>query len=293
MPQIETTNTAINKFLGITLAALLILAAFFMKMPYSIKNNSYALFREGLRQKALWSTRTMPTLNGDHFKIRYTLGNEQDAVLVLTAAERFYYPIAEKYGFTGKGKIPIIVYNSRVELNHHFGWEANESAMGVYWAGVIRVLSPQVWIDEANPEMYQEKFMQSGPMAHEFTHLVVDYITAGNYPRWFTEGMAQFEEYKLTGFEFEALPATLDQPPYPLAEMNLRFDELPNQPLAYRQSYLAVRYIAEVHGEDTLKEILKNLAAGNKMEIALEKALGVKMKTFEENYLNWARATRE
>ncbi|MEG6522746.1 peptidase MA family metallohydrolase [Desulfotomaculum sp. 1211_IL3151] len=289
MPQIETTNTKINKFIGITLAALLILAAFFMKMPYTIKNTSYTLFREGMRQKALWSTKTMTTLNGDYFKVRYTPGNEQDATLVLTAAERFYSPIAEKYGYTGKGRIPIIVYNSRADLNRNFGWEANESAMGVYWAGVIRVLSPQVWIDEADPEMYREEFIQSGPMAHEFTHLVVDYITAGNYTRWFTEGMAQYEEYKLTGFEFDSLQATLDQPLYPLAEMNLHFDDLPNQPLAYRQSYLAVRYIAEVHGEDVLKEVLKNLASGNKMEIALEKSLGVKMKNFEENYQNWAK----
>lgn len=289
MPQIVTTNAALNKFLGITLAALLILAAFFMKFPYIIKNNSYTLLREGLRQKALWSTRTMTSLNGDHFKVRYTLGNEQDAALVLTAAERFYSPIAEKYGYTGQAKIPIIVYNSRAELNRNFGWEANESAMGVYWAGVIRVLSPQVWVDEPDPDRYREEFIQSGPMAHEFTHLVVDYITAGNYTRWFTEGMAQYEEYKLTGFEFDALPATLNQPLYPLAEMNQHFDDLPNQPLAYRQSYLAVCYIAEVYGEDSLKEILKNLAAGKQMEIALEKALGVEMKDFEEDYQNWAK----
>ncbi|GAB6179215.1 hypothetical protein JCM14036_05340 [Desulfotomaculum defluvii] len=289
MPQMEKRNISINKYLGITLAAVLILAAFFMKLPYFVKNSSYIIYREGFRQKALWTTRSMHTLSGDHFKLRFSQGNVKDAELVLATAEKFYAPIAEKYGYTGKGKIPIIVYSSRAELNRNFGWEANESAMGVYWAGVIRILSPHIWIDEDDPNLYREEFVHSGPMAHEFTHLVVDYITSGNYTRWFTEGIAQYEEYKLTGFEFDKLQASLDQPLYRLAEMNAYFDDLPNQPLAYRQSYLAVRYIAEVYGEDTLKVILQNLAQGNKTETVLEKVLGVNMKDFEENYINWAK----
>lgn len=292
MPQMINKTILTNRYLGITLAAVLILAAFFMGLPYFMKNSGYILFREGFRQKALWTTRSMPTLSGDHFKIRFNQGNAKDAELVLATAEKFYVPIAEKYGYTGKGKIPIIVYPSRSELNRNFGWEANESAMGVYWAGVIRILSPHVWINEADPILYREEFIQSGPMAHEFTHLVVDYITSGNYTRWFTEGIAQYEEYKLTGFEFDTLQASLDQPLYRLDEMNAYFDSLPNQPLAYRQSYLAVRYIAEVYGEDSLKAILENLARGYKMETVLERVLGDNAKDFEENYINWAKGKK-
>ncbi|ABO51795.1 conserved hypothetical protein [Desulforamulus reducens MI-1] len=291
MPQIIKTMNSMfgNKYLGITFAALLILAAFFMKLPQVFKNTNYNLFREGLKQKALWTTRSMDTLKGEHFNVRFTPGNEEDAKLVLAAAEKFYTPIAEKYGYTGKGKIPIIVYPSRLELNRNFGWEANESAMGVYWAGVIRVLSPNVWLSEEDLDKYREEFMQSGPMAHEFTHLVVDYKTAGNYTRWFTEGIAQYEEYKLTGFEFDDKQASLKQPLYTLDEMDAYFDNLPNQPLAYRQSYLAVRYIAEVYGEDSLKRILESLASGNKMEDALVMVLNNEMVDFEGNYKNWAK----
>ncbi|MEW6698114.1 MAG: peptidase MA family metallohydrolase [Bacillota bacterium] len=291
MPGIEKNTDAarMHRYLGITLAALLILAAFFIKLPNVIRTGTYTVFRETMKQKALWTTRHMETLNGDKFMVRYTAGHEADAELVLATAEKFYAPIADKYGYTGRSKIPVIVYPSRPELNRNFGWQANESAMGVYWTGVIRVLSPKVWVTEEDPASYRSEFMNSGPMAHEFTHLVVDYVTRGNYTRWFTEGVAQYEEYKLTGFEFEDMEAALDQPLYRLAEMDMYFDNLPNQPLAYRQSYLAVRYIAEVYGEESLKAILKSLAKNDKIDQAIPKSLGVEMEVFEKNYQFWSR----
>lgn len=291
MPRIEKDTDAarMHRYLGITLAAALVLAAFFMKLPNVIRSGTYTVFRETLKQKALWTTRHMETLNGDKFIVRYAAGHKADAELVLATAEKFYAPIADKYGYTGRSKIPVIVYPSRPELNRNFGWQANESAMGVYWTGVIRVLSPKVWVTEEDPASYRNEFMNSGPMAHEFTHLVVDYVTGGNYTRWFTEGVAQYEEYKLTGFQFEDMEAALDQPLYRLDEMDMYFDNLPNQPLAYRQSYLAVRYIAEVYGEESLKAILKSLAKNDKIDQAIPKSLGVEMEVFEKNYQFWSR----
>lgn len=277
------------KIIGLGMAALLFVAAVFMKLPLAIRSGTYMIFRESLKYKALWTTRDMETIEGKHFIVRYTEGNKSDAQLVLQTAEKFYQPIASKYGYNDSGKIPVIVYPSRAELNRNFGWPANESAMGVYWAGVIRVLSPCVWVNETSPEAYQEEFLTSGPMAHEFTHLVVDHISRGNYTRWFTEGLAQYEEYKLTGFEFGEAGASLDQPLYQLADMNTKFDILPNQPLAYRQSYLAVRYLAQTYGEQALKDILQLLAKNQKTEQAITQVTGVDFDKFEADYQGWAK----
>ena len=284
----NTNISKAHKLIGIAMAALLLVAAVFMKLPVAIRSGTYMVFRETLKYKALVTTRDMETLNSEHFMVRYTAGNKRDAQLVLNTAEKFYQPIADKYGYDGRGKIPVIVYPSRPELNRNFGWPANESAMGVYWAGVIRVLSPNVWINETNAEEYRDVFINSGPMAHEFTHLVVDHISVGNCTRWFTEGLAQYEEYKLTGFEFNETEATLNQPLYQLKEMDTNFDNLPNQALAYRQSYLAVRYIAEVYGEQALKDILQGLAKNQKIEQAITGILGEGFDKFEANYQRWA-----
>ncbi len=290
MPQtVRSANISkAYKLIGIAMAALLIVAAVFMKLPMTIRSGAYMVFRESLKYKAIWTSRDMETLHGEHFMVRYTTDNKRDAQLVLNTAEKFYQPIADKYGYDGRGKIPVIVYPSRPELNRNFGWPANESAMGVYWAGVIRVLSPNVWVTETDAKEYRDVFINSGPMAHEFTHLVVDYMSQGNYTRWFTEGLAQYEEYKLTGFEFDETEATLNQPLYPLKEMDAYFDNLPNQALAYRQSYLAVRYIADVYGEEALKDILRQLAKNQKTEQAITVVLGEEFDKFEANYQSWA-----
>lgn len=277
-----------SRYLGIILTVLILLTIFFVRLPNVARTAAYNVFREGLKQKALWTTRHMETLQGQHFIVRYTGNNRSDAELVLATAERFYAPVASKYGYSGKGKIPVIVYPSRSELNRNFGWPADESAMGVYWAGVIRVLSPDIWVGESNSALYKEAFETDGPMAHEFTHLVVDYITGGNYTRWLTEGLAQYEEYQLTGFEFDETGALLGQTLYPLGEMDLNFDRLPNQALAYRQSYLAVRYIAEVYGEESLRSLLQLLAEGKKTDKAVTSLLGMDMPTFEAAYQKWA-----
>lgn len=52
----------------------------------------------------------------------------------------------------------------------------------MYWAGVIRILSPQDWIDAVNDEERSLIFRKEGPVAHEYIHLLVDYKTAGNTP---------------------------------------------------------------------------------------------------------------
>ena len=46
-------------------------------------------------------------------------------------------------------------------------------------------------------------YFKEGPMVHEYTHLVVDELTGGNYSRWFTEGVAQYVEQQVTGYTLD------------------------------------------------------------------------------------------
>ena len=70
----------------------------------------------------------------------------------------------------------MVVYPDTASLAGSIGWNRNESAMGVYWAGSIRILSPGEWI---KGDALEKQFKQEGPMVHEFTHLMVDEITKG------------------------------------------------------------------------------------------------------------------
>lgn len=282
-------KTRLWMVLKIILAASILLGAFLARFPNFIRIQAYNVVRGFLKQKTIVQTRQMSSISGEHFVVKYYPEDKKDAELVLATAEKFYKPVAADFNYKGNPLIPIVVYPTRQSLNRSFGWEANESAMGVYWAGVIRVLSPQVWITAGDAQEYDKTFISSGPMAHELTHLVVDYKTGGNYTRWFTEGLAQYEEHKLTGFVFDDPDGSLDQPLYPLKDMDQGFDDLPNQALAYRESYATVCYLVDHYGTDKLNQILSNLAHGDDMDQAFKQAIGVNLTQFEQNWLAWLK----
>lgn len=268
------------------LVAVLALAVLvFVLAPATPRMALYPLVRQAAQAKLGYETRQMTARETPHFVIRYSPADEASAELVAEAAEAAFGPVTEALGYTPPGKTLVVVYPDRRELNKTFGWAGDQSAMGVYWGGVIQVLSPRVWL----PDGTSGEFTRTGPMVHEFTHLVFDHLSRGNYPRWFTEGLAQYLEYKVNGYEWRTAANPLSGPLYTMAELDGSFDALPNQALAYRQSLAAVRYIAAVHGEAKLREVISALAASERMEDAVGSALGMDYAAFAEAWPKWAR----
>nr|WP_243137458.1 peptidase MA family metallohydrolase [Desulfofundulus thermobenzoicus] len=277
--------------MGVKLLALVVLLTLMLCLRLSgqLRGYLYGVFREMARAQVMLSTRHWLTLSSPHFIVRYQPEDAGSARLVLKTAERFYEPVFRDFPVAPSGKIPLIIHPSRESLNAAFGWPASESAMGVYWAGVIRILSPADWVEAKDPAQVEEIFVSAGPVAHELTHLVVDYQARGNVPRWFTEGLAQYEEYKLTGFRFSAVPEDLsDRPPYSFTAMDRDFDRLPDQNLAYRQSFSAVEYLVAVYGEKSLHTILTKLGQGWDMERALQAVTGLDLEGFTTAWRQWA-----
>jgi hypothetical protein len=125
-------------------------------------------------------------------------------------------------------------------------------------------------------------------MVHEFTHLVFDHMTRGNYPRWFTEGLAQYVEYKVNHYEWRTSSNSLSNNEYNMTQLDNDFDELPNQSLAYRESLAAVRYIAEVHGEEKLCQVIEALAVGRDIRQAITGAVDMDYTGYEASWKSWA-----
>lgn len=275
------------KAVKILAAAFILMSTLLWKIPSGARLYSYWTAREIFKAYSVAGTWNMDKLTSEHFYVKFRPEDRADAELVLETAELFYEPVTSDFGYTPRGRVPIILYSSKADLNRSFGWEAKESAIGVYYAGSIRVLTPRSWICETGPGSVKETFISSGPMVHEFTHLMVDYLTGGNYPRWFTEGLAQYEEYKLTGFEFNEPAGSVNQSLYSMRDIAENFDDLPNQSLAYREAFTAVRYIAGVYGEKTLYDLISSLGEGMEFEKAMQKHLKLDYPGLEKCWREW------
>lgn len=271
----------------LTIILVLICMIFVIKEPVVTKSVIYKFLRGVSKIQMQWETRNWNEVKGSHFVVRYQPSDRKNAQMVLAVAEKSYVPVSARFSYYPSSKTLIIVYPDKASLGHSFGWAADESAMGVYWAGVIRVLSPNAWVEEKNPDKVEKIFETDGPIAHEYTHMMVDYITGGNYTRWFTEGIAQYEEAKFTGYQMDHRLIKHPDEMYPLATMDSNFDNLADQNLAYFESLQAVNYIVEQYGEGRLREVLKNLGEGYSMDKSFQKALGFSLDQFEKNFKTW------
>ena len=292
MEMVTVTNKKRKVFQGLITLGLVLVLSFINLMflaPNFVKAISYTVLREIAKYQFLYKTRNLAQLEGDHFIVRYYPKDKEVARIVLDNAESIYQPVGDKMGFGFDKKVPVVIYPTRQDLGRSFGWEANESAMGVYWAGAIRILSPNEWIYSDDLEQVKEAFNANGPMAHEYTHLVIDYYTRGNYTRWFTEGIAQYVELELTGFKLNDEGNSLRQPLYSFEAMDKEYDNLDNQGLAYHQSLVAIQYLVECYGQDKLLAILAELKRGQNLDKSMQNQIGLDQKEFELKFKDWVK----
>ncbi|MHB1420316.1 MAG: peptidase MA family metallohydrolase [Bacillota bacterium] len=268
---------------NIMLALVFIGITFSLKYPNAPKAIAYTFVREIAKTRMQISTSDWKSEESSRFILKYQPQDTAVAGIVIQAADKFYDPVSSLLGYYPSSKIALVLYPDRASLGKSFGWSSNQGAMGVYWAGVIRVLSPRDWVDSDNIEDMTTTFDSAGPMAHEYAHLVVDYITRGNYTRWFTEGVAQYVEREVTGFEFPA-PDTPDTFWYPLSKMDVGFDDLGDQALAYREALAMVDFMVQLKGFSTVKYMMRDLGQGQTLNQAMKKEFGLTLGQFEKAF---------
>lgn len=241
-------------------------------------------FRFMVGQETNMRTGTWEQLDTIHFKIKYLPIDRYSVGLVSQTAEDAYIKISGQMGSEPPRPITIVVYPDNASLAASFGWDKNEKALGVYWGGTIRILSPRVWLADLGQE---ERFIKEGPMVHELAHLMVDEMSRGNYNRWWTEGVAQYAEREITGFEFSSpFRKRDDLYYYQLDNMEKNYDRL-EQSVAYWESLQAVDYLVGAYGEDKIYGVLNQLSRGDSMPRALENVLGVDYATFSRDFYRY------
>jgi hypothetical protein len=167
------------KGFGSVKTASLILIVFLLALLV-ISRYSNTLLKIAVGQEINLKTAHFSVTETEHFTIKYTEVDEPYISMIGNASEEAYQSVSQAFGQEPAGKTIIVVYPDSASLSDSFGWDRDQKAMGVYWGGSIRILSPREWTGSADAD---ELFAQEGPMVHEFAHLMVDEITRGNYNR--------------------------------------------------------------------------------------------------------------
>ncbi|MBE3582474.1 MAG: hypothetical protein IMW96_12725 [Thermoanaerobacteraceae bacterium] len=238
-----------------------------------VRTWSYSAAVALAKEHTEWQTRDWLAAESRHFRLKYRSQDASVVPLVLETAEEAYNAATQIFGYRPPDKTLVLLYPDRQSLARQFGWAADESAMGVYWAGAVRILSPLDWPGPGRD--LAAVFKAEGPLLHEFVHLLVDQLARGNYPRWLTEGIAQYVEEQVTGYRLPGPEAAETSTWYTLEDLDRHFDNLPDQALAYRQSLLMVDYLRTQVSWEGIRQLLLELGRGTPFNKALERATGL------------------
>lgn len=218
--------------------------------------------------------------------VYYPEGAAQEARTVAALVRRHATHLASDLEAPAPRPVTVVIGRSREDMAGFLGARYGANTLGAYWRGVIWVLSPREWLDLGSPG-WERWFEVEGPVVHEVAHQVLDERAAGNLPGWWDEGVAQYAEYRRTGYQWIDETNRLDGEVYGLADLLDRFDTLPNEALAYRQAFLLVRYLVEAHGGDVIPRINDRLAAGQSGRDALAAVTGLAPGRLEQAWRAW------
>ncbi len=258
-----------------------ILIAIFLFMQIDIigfgKSLFYPIYKNIEYKRTLNEVKNYNSIKTEHFIIRFNDSNNNIAHMVGSIAEKYYEETCNMFNYHPEKRTNIILYNEVKTLNYNVGLDEEAFPMGVYYCGVIHILSPENWVKDGE-DLYTA-LEKRGPIVHEFTHLLVDDIAKGNYPMWLTEGIALYAEYEITGFEWGR--DLLYNHEVTIKELNNEFYKL-DQKIAYRKSFEIIRHISFNHGFDKLVLILNMLGRGNDVEKTTKAILKVNYNDLDD-----------
>jgi len=245
--------------------------------PHTLKAFFYPYFKNVQYQWILFKTRDYDEIETEHFKIRYH-ANDNIAKLVAEAAEENYSAVCKMFDYYPEQKTTVIVYDNAEQMMKNINLSKEKPPMGAYLASTIQILSPELWISDK--ENMRNIFLKEGPMVHEFTHLLVDDLAKNNYPLWLTEGIALYQEYIQTGYEWgKNLP--YPEETYTIAQLTNEFHKL-DESLAYKRSFEIVKAIVEDKGFESLNQLIRALGEGKSLRQASIQVLGAPIEAFYE-----------
>jgi tetratricopeptide (TPR) repeat protein len=197
---------------------------------------------------------------------------------------------SEKYHMTLKGPVQVEVYPDHEDFAVRTAGMPGLGALGVTFNRVIAMDSPS-----GRPP---GSFHWASTLRHEMSHVFVLEATGSRVPRWFTEGLAVYEETAAAPdwgdrLDPDAIHAIQHKQLLPVAELDRGFirPSYPQQVIvSYFQGGKICSYIAEKWGYSKLLDMIQSFARLESTPDVIQKDLGISSTEFDKQFLAWLDA---
>lgn len=228
----------------------------------------------------------LPDVDGD-VPIILRLHKDESAALAPYAIELARDSIAvftERYGFELREPVVIEMYPDHEDFAVRTAGMPGLGILGAAFGYVIAMDSPS-----GRPS---HQFQWGTTLWHEMAHVFTLEATDHLVPRWYSEGLSVFEEWRSGPNPGVRIPMSVyiamkDDLFLPVSELDEGFlrPTYQNQVIvSYMQAGLVCDYIDRHFGEDKLRELLFAYRDGLKTEAAITNVLDVSTDAFDEGF---------
>lgn len=226
------------------------------------------------------------TVSHPRFAIRYKT-SEKDLLerYVPDLLDRAFETMQKSYGFTPLLPVGVELYAERENFGIRTGGLPQIAIQGVCFGKTLAAMSP------AN-----ESFNLGMTLWHELSHVFHIQMSKSRVPRWFTEGLAEYETIIarpewVRENDQELFEAVRGERLPVLGNMSRAFtraEELEDVGTAYYASSQILVMLANHYGHDKLAEMLRQWGAGKTSEQVMAGVLGKKSTELDREFRQFA-----
>ncbi|HEX4421490.1 MAG TPA: tetratricopeptide repeat protein [Kofleriaceae bacterium] len=206
-----------------------------------------------------------------NFRIRYH--NDEKAVLARylePTMERAFADMVRRYGFTPKTPVTLELYAERNDYGIRTVGLPDIAALGVCFGQVITAMSP------ANGDINWGMILW-----HELGHVFAIQLSSSRVPRWFTEGLSEYEtliarpDWRREN-DADLYGAVANNTLPSIGNLNSEFMQPDSNAVvvAYYQSAVTIEYLVQTYGFPKIVDALKRFGRGEETAAVLQAITG-------------------
>lgn len=231
------------------------------------------------------------TVEGQTFRVRYH--KQERPILeryVPRMLEEAWGSMVKRYGFTPKVPVSIELYASTENFSVRTSGLPNVGIQGVCFGQTLAALSPAA-----------AEFNWGNVLWHELGHVFAIQLSKNHVPRWFTEGLSEYETIvrrpEWHREEDPALFAALKGGRIPAVDgFNRAFthvDSIEDVTMAYFAASQIVVFMVEEFGFPKVVSMLPRWAAGKRTPEVVKESLGIGTEELDRRFRAWLKPRLE